>query len=225
VLEIDEGRHAWDADKRRPRRLDSLTSLRFVAAAMVVCFHSAGRFGFRPDAERQPLQVALGSAVSLFFVLSGFVLAYNYAELHGRTAIRTYYRARVARIWPLHLACLAFIVLLDPAIRRPCADATLPWLPVHALLMQSWFPVNVAGVSLFNAVAWSLSVEWAFYLAFPLLLPVGVKRLEPRARSRAAELAIEFVAVIASCSTSRSRGNAAATAAGATATGTGRGSG
>jgi len=72
---VQAGSRAFRAEPTPPHRLDSLTSLRFIAAAMVVCFHAAGRFGFTPDAQRQPLQVALSSAVSLFFVLSGFILA------------------------------------------------------------------------------------------------------------------------------------------------------
>ena len=43
--------------------------------------------------------------VSFFFVLSGFIIAYNYQEklLTKTTTKRTFWVARIARIYPLHL--------------------------------------------------------------------------------------------------------------------------
>jgi len=154
-----------------PPRLPSLTSLRFVAALMVLVAHSAGRFGFTPDAQSQALQVAMGTAVSFFFVLSGFVLAFNYADLRSGAGIVAYYRARIGRIWPLHLAILAIILLLDPTVARPWVDPTnLRWLPAHAFLVHSWVTLDLTGISAFNAITWTLSTEWFFYLVFPWLM-------------------------------------------------------
>ena len=46
--------------------------------------------------------------VSFFFVLSGFIIAYNYQEklLTKATTKRTFWVARIARIYPLHLLTL-----------------------------------------------------------------------------------------------------------------------
>lgn len=154
-----------------PPRLPALTSLRFGAALMVMLAHSAGRFGFAADADRQPLQIALGTAVSLFFVLSGLVLAFNYADLRTRAGVRAYYRARFARIWPVHATVLAAILLVDPTVPRPWVDAThLSWLPAHLLLVHSWITLDVDGLSAFNAITWTLSTECFFYVVFPFLI-------------------------------------------------------
>lgn len=53
--------------------LPQLTSLRFFAAGAIVLFHMSGQ-GLMPFAA----QPALANGVSFFFVLSGFILAYNY---------------------------------------------------------------------------------------------------------------------------------------------------
>src|SRR5688572_14217791 len=66
-------------------RLDALTSLRFIAAAMIVFNHSALYFGFRYG-WLDPLRLEQG--VSFFFVLSGFILAHVYPTLSWRSAPR-----------------------------------------------------------------------------------------------------------------------------------------
>jgi peptidoglycan/LPS O-acetylase OafA/YrhL len=57
----------------KPQKLDALTSLRFFAAAMIVVHHGHRVFGSMGLAESLPLD----QGVSFFFVLSGFILAYN----------------------------------------------------------------------------------------------------------------------------------------------------
>jgi ABC-type polysaccharide/polyol phosphate transport system ATPase subunit/peptidoglycan/LPS O-acetylase OafA/YrhL len=156
-------------DRHGVPRLDGLTSLRFVAAAMVVSMHTAGSFGQAADAERQTLQIAFASGVSFFFVLSGFILAYNYGP--GPIDLRAFLRARVARIVPLYWAVLAFELFLDPAVPRFWhIREQIVALPAHLALMQAWWPLDGVGVSYFIAPAWSLSTEWAFYLGFPVLV-------------------------------------------------------
>ena len=55
------------------KKLDALTSLRFIAATMIVFYHMKGfaLFGFSGPSF-------LAQGVSFFFVLSGFILAYVY---------------------------------------------------------------------------------------------------------------------------------------------------
>ncbi|MEO6750043.1 MAG: acyltransferase, partial [Casimicrobiaceae bacterium] len=153
------------------QRLRSLTFLRFVAAVMVVGVHTAGSFGFTADSERQPLQLALSSSVSFFFLLSGFLLTWNYGARLASGWQGDYFRARIARIFPLYLCVLFAMALLDPVFAHGWRDpAQLGFFPLHVLLVQSWWPVSMASVGIFIGPSWSLSTEWAFYLAFPLLL-------------------------------------------------------
>jgi len=74
--ERDQRRGAREV--QRAEKLNSLTSMRFVAAAMIVVHHSRGNFGIPLDAGGRFL---LDQAVSFFFVLSGFILTYVYPRL------------------------------------------------------------------------------------------------------------------------------------------------
>jgi peptidoglycan/LPS O-acetylase OafA/YrhL len=98
-------------------QLKPLTGLRFLAALLVVLGHGAAfwlpaisRGSSVPGALRVVAPAISGitakgggGAVTLFFVLSGFILAYAYRPLGTglRGGWRTFYVARVARIYPV----------------------------------------------------------------------------------------------------------------------------
>lgn len=152
----------------RPRKLDALTSLRFFAAAMIVITHAHGIFGSFGIANAAPL----GQGVSFFFVLSGFILAYNYPSFSNNQEIHRFFVARFARVWPLHaVTCFLWIFLIfhfDRKIYFGGIEGLLR-LASNLLLVQAWIPLHDWALS-FNGVAWSISVEFFFYLAFPLLM-------------------------------------------------------
>lgn len=149
------------------RRLDPLTSLRFFAAAMIVMYHAGGR-GLGPA---WPMSFALGQGVTFFFVLSGFVLAYNHANLRGFHEIRDFYVARFARIWPSHVATGVMYVLLIGNISYfslPEESRALITL-AYVTLTHAWVPVSEY-ITAYNTVSWSISTEFFFYLLFPILI-------------------------------------------------------
>jgi peptidoglycan/LPS O-acetylase OafA/YrhL len=153
---------------RRPR-LDALTSLRFVAAAMIVVFHAVDGISL-PSSTSTWLPYGLASGVSFFFVLSGFILYYNYPRLPDLSSVLDFYAARVARVWPLHLLSMALFLALVPSVLWVWPGLHL-WIaaPLSALLLQAWSPIG-GYMGAFNGPAWTLSVEAFFYLLFPLLL-------------------------------------------------------
>ena len=146
----------------RPR-LDALTGARGPAALMVFAQH-AGESGFLPFVVPSSL------AVSFFFVLSGFVLAYAY--FNDRTFGLPFYKARFGRIWPTTMLSILLVFLILPR------QAYLPqqldqWMTglvflTNVLLLQSLIPIPDFYFAL-NAVVWSISVECCFYLVFPAL--------------------------------------------------------
>jgi peptidoglycan/LPS O-acetylase OafA/YrhL len=168
------GRVHRDMDFTAPRpRLPALTSLRFFAALHVVFFHlQAMKIMTNPGWFHDLASIGY-VGVSLFFVLSGFILVYTYA---GRTTtVREFWRARFARIYPAYLFSL---LVTAPWFFIAVLKFDLPffqWAKAHLklaafleiTLLQAWIP---PAALVWNVVAWSLSVEAFFYLLFPFLL-------------------------------------------------------
>lgn len=157
--------------------LPALTSLRFLAAFYVLVFHY-DRFFF-PDGPRNTAILLGHTGVTFFFVLSGFILAYTYhaVDLRDRTLRRRYLLARFARIYPAFLLSLAislpwfaaWVLKSAPPLKWLMASgAVLAPLGLHA-----WVPGAACSL---NCASWSISVEAFFYLLFPLLLPLVLRR-------------------------------------------------
>ncbi len=161
--------------------LRSLTGLRFVAALHVLVFHAVFTFSRAfLHLPHGPARALIGSgyvSVGLFFVLSGFVLAYAYTG-EGRGEMTAtpwrFYRARFARIYPMHLVGL--LAVLPLFVFGSLANHAEPgWVAresakdfgLSALLVQAWLPAHVLDL---NGPAWSLSVEAFFYLLFPMIV-------------------------------------------------------
>lgn len=148
--------------------LPTLTGVRGIAALAVLFYHIRGAMGgFLPD--RAIAWLAQGYlAVDLFFVLSGFVLWWNYGAQfrdQGTRAAPRFIVRRFARIFPLHLAILSAMALFALALlasgRDPGGHYDFAQLPAHVLLVQNW---GFGGQLLWNDPAWSISTEWAAYL-------------------------------------------------------------
>jgi peptidoglycan/LPS O-acetylase OafA/YrhL len=156
-----------------PRHLDALTGIRGLAAWGVVFYHvRLSLSGLLPA----PVIAALGKgylAVDLFFVLSGFVIWYNYAARirdGGWGEARLFLWRRFARVWPLHGAVLAGFAVFAALLGATGRDTSgYPWaeLPLHLALVQNW---GFLPALAWNHPAWSISAELAAYLLFPALV-------------------------------------------------------
>ncbi|UGB38698.1 acyltransferase family protein [Frateuria soli] len=115
-------------------------------------------------------------AVFVFFVISGFLIAGNALERWGslaRIEPKAFYARRFARIVPCLAALLAVLAVLhglglsDYAIHRP--DQSLGGALLAALgLHLNWYEGHTGYLPGSWDVLWSLSIEEAFYLGFPL---------------------------------------------------------
>jgi len=150
-------------------QLTSLTSLRGVAALLVVLFHMGIGFYCVPVPSIDAVFHRGYLAVDFFFILSGFVLAHAYAErIAGGDLIaevRNFAWARVCRIYPTHFAALALAYPLLPL--QPLSERLLN----VALLQVPWS----TALSM-NVVTWSVSAEIFAYALFPILV-IGIWRL------------------------------------------------
>ncbi len=167
--------HPAPARETRPN-LSPLTGLRFLAALAVVAYHLP-----RPHvaAWALPLRSLLSCgfvAVSLFFLLSGFILAYTYLTPAGalRGSPRNFWVSRFARIYPAYLLAFLLAAPFDIlsslhvngfhlALKKLCVGGFLV-----LIMQQAWTPWTAWA---WNYPAWSVSVEAFFYLVFPWLGP------------------------------------------------------
>ena len=163
------------------RFIGSLTGLRYVAAVTVAVGH--GSLALRHDWLAQLVAQISSIGMTLFFVLSGFVLWLNYAASFKSkapsVALREFAIARFARLYPMY-AIVVFAVVGWLVFRRGDAAPSLGFI---LTMTQAWFPV-LDGTMLVAVVPslqhlWSISVELFFYLLFPLVcfLLNGVARV------------------------------------------------
>ncbi len=159
--------------------------LRGLAIVLVVFNH----LGLRIPLEKSALAAVLPGwllnrlnwngyeAVYVFFVISGFLIAGNALRRWGSLSaidVRAFYARRFARIVPCLLALLAVLGVLhllgvsDYVIHRP--GQSLPGALGAALgLHVNWYEARTGYLPGSWDVLWSLSIEEAFYLGFPLV--------------------------------------------------------
>ena len=151
--------------------LPPLTGLRFFAAFFILAGHAAPvmlKLTPNPQLVFNVTNCFLEVGMQLFFVLSGFVIHYNYADVgrlpHARNLAR-FYIARFARIYPLYLLFLTLQIVLHGADLRA--------LPFFLGLTQSWVYMIIKGVPLIgrlsSSITWSISTEWFFYCLYPIV--------------------------------------------------------
>jgi peptidoglycan/LPS O-acetylase OafA/YrhL len=159
----------------RPQ-LPALTGVRFVAALLVVLLHAHSALRLGLPAALRPVVASGQLSVTLFFVLSGFILVYTYSRdgRPGKVGVSpaAFWRARFARIYPVY----ALGLLLDAPFflgawlgggLHLSGPVTLVLAPT---LLQAWTPPSAC---VWNCPGWSVSAEAFFYVLFPALLPVA----------------------------------------------------
>ena len=175
--------------------LSALDGLRFIAAFSVLAGH-----GYWYVVQQQttgtsydPVAIALrglpGLGMTLFFVLSGFVIHLNY---HTTVGLRRgggnfdFFIARFSRLYPLFLVVFMvdFIHILSvqgyftkhPRLNFDPFGA----LPAFLSFTQTWLFIPYDGYAIYEhygaatssaqatGAMWSLSTEWLFYTVYPL---------------------------------------------------------
>ncbi len=179
---------ALEQEKTRPGgTIAALDGVRGIACLMVIAYHISlmARDLHIWTEDGDPLITALflagNAGVTLFFVLSGFLLFLPYAQalLFGQPwpSARSFYLRRALRIIPGYYFSLLLIVLLaHPEYLQPQRWNQLALFPIF--LMDS----TRATFQQLNGPYWTLAIEWQFYLLLPLIaLGIGaVARLLAR---------------------------------------------
>jgi peptidoglycan/LPS O-acetylase OafA/YrhL len=160
-----------------------LDGIRFVAAALVLIFHIEVKkdyFGLPTFFQYYFFSHVGFYAVTLFFVLSGFLITYlllTEIRSKGTLNISNFYMRRILRIWPLY-----FIIVLSafflwrqiPFFSIPGYESNWGVLTFRSLLWYIFFLPNIAHIIYGNILyldqTWTIGIEEQFYLIWPVLI-------------------------------------------------------
>lgn len=126
-----------------------------------------------------------GIGVSIFFVLSGFLITYlliSEYEQQGGISISKFYIRRVLRIWPLFFIVICFSFCVYPYLKEVLGFSSpkfYNWL-YHITFLSNFDILHIqkdhyGSDALINNITWSVSIEEQFYLFWPLLFLVKKK--------------------------------------------------
>lgn len=161
----------------RPAEIPALTGLRALLAWWVAVYHlTIAELAPLPAGWLEPVRANGYLAVDGFFILSGFILAYVYRARFAAPQPGEYRRflvARLARIYPVHLAMtLLVLAMLGAAVlgagfqARVAERFSTRELLLHLSLLHGW---GFSRMLAWNYPSWSISAEWFAYLCFPLV--------------------------------------------------------
>src|SRR5262245_32857619 len=178
--------------------LPALTGLRFVAAFSVLIGHG---FAWILANHETPgglvfwVSQISGFGMTLFFVLSGFVIHYNYGKLvttKGLRGVGAFLWARFARLYPLFLLMMLVYVAVSSRTLALLAGnperfgSVLQALPYFLFSIHTWVYTLIGENPVVDAIGggspitWSISTEWFFYFAYPLLAWLILRARTPR---------------------------------------------
>lgn len=157
------------------KEIKALTSLRGIAALAVVLQHFSATAQKHCDVTIPSLAPHGYMAVDFFFVLSGFIMSYTYLkafQADPRTAFPEFLARRVARVVPLNVAVL-LLLMLAAAVSVALLGRNIFFrsdnIPFD--LIANLFMLQGLGIGRnLNGPSWSISTEFAAYLAFPLFV-------------------------------------------------------
>src|SRR3954471_22762297 len=145
-------------------RFPLVDGLRAVAVVCVLVTHTAFLSGFNGKGLLGAITARLDVGVTLFFVISGFLLYRPFvgARMHGRPgpAVRRYLRRRALRILPAYWLALTVLAIWPGLTGGFSGD----WWRYYFFLQLYDGNTLTRGIS----VTWTLCVEVTFYLALPL---------------------------------------------------------
>ena len=190
--------------------LPALTGIRFFAIFHIFMFHLGALYGSEKPAGMegmlsgfkdvpQTLAVFVSNgwiSTSLFFLLSGFILAYLYWGEDGQltTTRRNFWLSRIARIYPIHLIVLLIILPMQVPwnLSQGMPLSTLiPSVLATMALVQAWFP---PWIPLWSWPTWTISALVFLYLVMPWLMKT-LSRLSHR-QMVIALVAMPFISII-----------------------------
>lgn len=156
---------------KKEDKIPSIQALRGIAFLFVFLCHSGlvwENFG--------------GFGVSIFFVLSGYLLSSRYRETSSPSlkSMYVFTRNRIKKLYPLHVFMLTVGLIMSFLIcflskTQYSLKTNLLYYACDLLLIQSWIPIRAFYYSI-NGVSWFLSSISFLYFIFPLVISVLKKK-------------------------------------------------
>ncbi len=150
-------------------RIESLQVIRAIAFLGVFLNHAVRAFPGEGALYNCLAKSSGRWGVSVFFVLSGFLMTYSYWNRPLQNSFKgsvLFSIKKIRKLYPLHLLMLFFGVVYL-MLQGETIIGVLKRLAVTIPLIQTWFPVGYQAI---NSVAWYLSVCVFLYFCFPFLL-------------------------------------------------------
>ena len=151
------------------KHLSALDGIRSFACLEIFCCHCLWEGG------------ALG--VSMFLILSGFLLTYRYLPQDAAAALPSvtplglirFAWKRLSKLYLLHIIMMVIVIIMQfvQGQIQNASDWTALFVHIisHVFMVQTWVPVESVYYSL-NGLSWYLSTIQFCYLCFPLLLRI-----------------------------------------------------
>lgn len=143
----------------------ALDGLRGVAILLVLVNHLS---------SDPRLAIFGATGVTIFFALSGFLITALLLAEGGKTgtiSLRRFYSARARRLMPALVSMLVVVVAIDLRLGLN----PWPWMVTTSLYLNNW--IRAFGVWIpFLDHTWTLAIEEQFYLLWPAVIVVALRR-------------------------------------------------
>ncbi len=176
-------------------RFEFVDALRGFAALAVVLPHAVGLFIYPHDSWLSRLFLRLAdygrASVEVFFVVSGFAIAYSLrAAASDGFSLRRFILRRAVRLDPPYWVGLLWngvvVAIRARATHQPLSAPSLPKVIAHIFYLQ-----DILGLGQFNIVFWTLCLEFQLYFVFAAMIRIASSFAKARSDSES-ELELEL---------------------------------
>lgn len=163
-------------------RMSTLDGLRGILALSVMAHHFYITYYWKTAGEWKKPPIILidnfgGLAVSLFFLITGYLFICKIKK--ATVSWKELYLARVKRIVPLYIFSFLFVLfftMINSEINAKNSAMFLKWIFEWLLFKGGNFQEFPSSLVI-AGVQWTLTYEWKFYLALPLIFLIAHKKL------------------------------------------------
>ena len=159
------------------KKIDFVQGLRGIACLAVVLYHGSYWTGEWKEATEKVFFAAGYFGVSLFFVISGFIMVITTKKSDGSLSyVKSFITKRFMRIWPAYfIATIISFLLLDGVSWFASTEHLTYFLRSMMFIPAGTAPAPTFGTPVLP-VGWTLTYEMIFYVLFAISMLAGKLR-------------------------------------------------